>query len=54
MAITPKRDDECSSVNVRLCDVAKKIVLAKQQELKENGFPKPGKAKAIVQIILGR
>jgi len=54
MAIPPKRDDECSSVNVELCGEAKRKVLAKQKEIKEKGYPKPGKALAILKLILGK
>lgn len=53
MAIPEKNDDECCKVNVDLCGEAKKIVKAKQQELKMAKLPY-GKSFAIVKIILGK
>lgn len=54
MPIDKKSDDECSSVQVELCGEVKAKVLDKQNELKEKGHPKPGKAIAIKKLILGK
>ncbi len=54
MPITPKSDDECTTVQVELCGESKKKVLEKQKELKKKGHPKPGKAIAIKKLILGK
>jgi len=54
MAIQRKADDECSSVMVDLCGEAKAKVLDKQKEMEAKGFPRPGKALAIIKLILGK
>jgi len=54
MPITPKADDECSTVLVELCGEVKKKVLAKQKQLKKKNHPKPGKEIAIKKLILGK
>lgn len=54
MPITPKKDDECSSVLVDLCGEVKKKVIAKQKELQKANHPKPGKEIAIKKLILGK
>ena len=54
MPIEKKADDECSTVQVKLCGESKKKVLKKQKELNETGFPRVGKALAILKLILGK
>lgn len=53
MAIPEKGDDECAQVKVTLCGESKKIVKAKQRELKEAKLPY-GKEYAIIKLILGK
>jgi len=54
MPIEKKPDDECSTVQIKLCGESKKKVLAKQKELDKKGFPRVGKALAILKLILGK
>lgn len=54
MPIPKKADDECSTVQVELCGESKKKVLEKQKELNKKGFPRVGKALAILKLILGK
>jgi len=53
MPIPKKSDDECSTVQVKLCGESKKRVLKKQKELNKK-FPRVGKALAILKLILGK
>lgn len=54
MPIKEKADDECTKVQVNLCGESKKKVLDKQKELNKKGFPRVGKALAILKLILGK
>lgn len=54
MAIPEKSINECSTVLVEICGEAKRLVVEKRNELKEKGYPKPGKAQAIIKLILGK
>lgn len=51
MPIPQKKDNESVQVKINLCGEAKKIVKAKQKELKEAGLPY-GKNIVIIQLIL--
>lgn len=53
MAIPEKTEGECCKVTVNLCGEAKKIVKAKQKELKESKLPY-AKSLVIVKLILGK
>jgi hypothetical protein len=53
MAIPENPEGECSQVKVDLCGEAKRLVMAKQQELKLAKMPY-GKQYAIIKLILGK
>ena len=53
MAIPEKPETECSQVKIDLCGDAKRIVKAKQDELKSLKMPY-GKEFAIIKLILGK